>query len=297
MSQKRLLKELGQLHRHPPSTTNPHILTLQPKEQENIFEWEAVIAKPTPQDSPYYYYGQWRLDISVGTQYPIVPPTIKFSRSTPINHPNINIDTGEICLDILKSENWSPAWNLQYLVVAILMLIDEPEPDSPLNIDLANLYRHDKVAFESLVQYTMWKNNTLHEIPRHDLGVKPHPVKKSTASNLQIIQDVGDEVTKQFIAKVNEIGTSNDAVSPPTKSLSAALDSVRQQVTQNVTKQVEHLYLKSLSPQSESDHSPPPEDDENVAKIKQQFLKQVDDKVEEVRRQQAEHQRRLSDNL
>ena len=40
------------------------------------------------------------------------------------------------------------------------MLIDYPEPDSPLNIDLANLFRQDKTAFESVVQYYMWKYDT-----------------------------------------------------------------------------------------------------------------------------------------
>lgn len=170
MAEKRLFKEYNQLLKISPSQTNPQILSLVPKDQDNLFEWEALIFKPSADDSAYYHGGKWTLDISVSPQYPIVPPRIKFASTTPICHPNINIETGEICLDILKNDQWSPAWSLQYLVLAVLMLIDEPEPDSPLNIDLANLYRYDKVAFESMVQYFMWKYGTLDG--RESRGVK-----------------------------------------------------------------------------------------------------------------------------
>lgn len=44
------------------------------------------------------------------------------------------------------------------------MLLDHPEPDSPLNIDAANLYRYDKVAFESIVQFNIWKFNNFFNV-------------------------------------------------------------------------------------------------------------------------------------
>jgi len=39
--------------------------------------------------------------------------------------------TGEICLDILKSA-WSPAWTLQSVCRAVVSLLAQSEPDSPL---------------------------------------------------------------------------------------------------------------------------------------------------------------------
>lgn len=384
MAEKRLFKEYNQLIKSPPSNSNHQILSLSPKstneEDMDIFEWEAIIAKPTKDDSPYYYNGKWKLDISVSPQYPINPPSIKFNKLTPINHPNINFETGEICLDILKNETWSPAWNLTYLIMGILMLVDDPEPDSPLNIDLANLWRFDKVAFESIVQYNIWQYNTFYDYSKIESGIKEgvdpdaqvdedismikenlnnavitggyhdeftmntakqlnpscqhhhsqHQHSKSDSRpNYKVIHDVGEEVTKQFIAKVNEIGYNTQSPNQPQFNASEVyaspvshkrsistdedeLDTVRQQVTQNVTKQVEQLCLKSTSPEASTDDSEEdysdeasdetvqtinktasPQDDEETEKIKQQFLKQVDDKVNEVRKKQEEYQKQL----
>ncbi|CAN3374364.1 hypothetical protein DIURU_000758 [Diutina rugosa] len=158
MADRRLMKEYSALMKNGPS--NPQIVSLGPVDPEVMTSWEAVIAKPTKDDSPYYYNGQWKLKIEVGADYPRSPPKIKFV--TPIVHPNINYDSGEICLDILKSEAWSPAWDLQHLIGAILMLLDDPEPDSPLNVDASNLFRVDKTGFESVVQYHIWKHNAFY---------------------------------------------------------------------------------------------------------------------------------------
>jgi peroxin-4 len=63
-----------------------------------------VIRGPT--DSPFEGF-EFDVSILVNFDYPLSPPVI--AMDTVAFHPNINMKTGEICLDILKKE-WCPAW-------------------------------------------------------------------------------------------------------------------------------------------------------------------------------------------
>lgn len=54
--------------------------------------------------------GQFFLDIKIPQDYPFKPPNIKFE--TQIYHPNVGID-GEIYLDALRDEKWSPALRVE----------------------------------------------------------------------------------------------------------------------------------------------------------------------------------------
>ena len=75
------------------------------------------------------------------------PPKVKFL--TKIFHPNIDWRTGEVCIDILKSE-WSPMWNVMSLEAAISSILMDPNADSPLNCDAGNMIRGgDLVGFRS----------------------------------------------------------------------------------------------------------------------------------------------------
>lgn len=90
------------------------------------------------------------MSIVTDSKYPHVPPVITFISR--VFHPNVNYETGEICLDILK-KNWSPAWSLEGACRAIIALLDNPDVDSPWNCDAGNMIRAgDLVAFNSMAR-------------------------------------------------------------------------------------------------------------------------------------------------
>ncbi|KAI3638777.1 hypothetical protein MIR68_003275 [Amoeboaphelidium protococcarum] len=92
-----------------------------------------------PEQSPYEG-GSFKLMIQCPDRYPMEPPNVRFT--TKVYHPNID-SQGRICLDLLKSEPkgcWSPSKNIAGILVAIRMLLAEPNPDDPLDADIASEY-------------------------------------------------------------------------------------------------------------------------------------------------------------
>ncbi|KAJ2590328.1 E2 ubiquitin-protein ligase peroxin 4 [Coemansia sp. RSA 1722] len=139
---RRLLRELHDIQKDP----SEELVSLAPISDDDILRWRAVLRGP--RDTPYSAVC-FEMHIEIPEQYPIKPPTLTFV--TPVCHPNVHFETGEICLDILKTQ-WSPAWTLTSTCLAIHVLLANPEPSSPLNCDAANLLRcGDTLGYNSLV--------------------------------------------------------------------------------------------------------------------------------------------------
>ena len=145
---KRITAEIRDLAQQP----NEACLHLGPINEEDLFHWEAVLKGPRDPPSSPYAGGLWLLSITVPTNYPLSPPQITFI--TPICHPNVNFTTGEICLTLLTSEHWNPSYTLSSTLSAVQQLLSDPGLDSPLNVDVTNLYREgDTVGAEGLVRF------------------------------------------------------------------------------------------------------------------------------------------------
>lgn len=143
MALKRLKKELTELENDPPSNCSAGV------KNDNLLCWEATILGPS--DSPYAG-GIFILSLNFPGDYPFKPPKVKFI--TKILHPNINT-YGSICLDILN-KSWSPALTIQKVLLSISSLLTDPNPDDPLNTEIANLYKKDREEFNKKVRnYTL----------------------------------------------------------------------------------------------------------------------------------------------
>lgn len=119
--------------------------------EDDITHWIATIIGPV--NTPYEN-GVFKLDISFLPDHPFKAPKVCFN--TPIYHCNIN-KHGAICLDILKDQ-WSPALTISRVLLSICSLLSEPNPDDPLEPDIAKLLiknkkEHDSLAREWTIQY------------------------------------------------------------------------------------------------------------------------------------------------
>jgi ubiquitin-conjugating enzyme E2 R len=90
-------------------------------------------------------------------EYPYSPPTFKFLR--PIWHPNIYAD-GKLCISILHApgediqsgeqaeERWSPLQGVESVLRSVLLLLDDPEINSPANVDASVMFRDHPAEYK-----------------------------------------------------------------------------------------------------------------------------------------------------
>ncbi|KGB74881.1 ubiquitin-conjugating enzyme E2 D/E [Cryptococcus deuterogattii 99/473] len=135
-SVRRIQKELAVLMSTPPAN-----ITVVPDET-NLQMWKVRITGPpgTP-----YAKGTFAVSVEFTKDYPFKPPVIKFETRT--YHPNIDSD-GNICIGLLKTEQWKPATKMDYVLREIYNLLAEPNPDDPLVTSIAEQYRTDRKTFD-----------------------------------------------------------------------------------------------------------------------------------------------------
>lgn len=85
--------------------------------------------------------------------YPKDIPSVKFI--TQIKHPNINLNDGTICLDILKNQWNGNTMELIDIIKNIYYLLQCPNPDDPYNVDIVNILKKNyKTYLEEIVSHT-----------------------------------------------------------------------------------------------------------------------------------------------
>jgi ubiquitin-conjugating enzyme E2 R len=97
--------------------------------------------------------------------YPYHPPTFRFVNKT-IYHPNIYPD-GRLCISILHtpgedeqsgeqaSERWSPLQGVESVLRSVLLLLDDPEINSPANVDASIMYRDKRDEYNRKARETV----------------------------------------------------------------------------------------------------------------------------------------------
>ena len=62
-------------------------------------------------------------------------------------HPNVKTDTGDICADLI-ADGWGPTLNVRHCAQLLTAMMENPEPDHPLEADIAQLLREKPKEFE-----------------------------------------------------------------------------------------------------------------------------------------------------
>jgi len=127
----RLQKEIAEFSRGTIEGCNVEVV------DNNLFLWIATI--PGPPETPYEG-GHFKLQLVFPKTYPFQAPYISFI--TRIYHCNIAM-SGHICLDILKDQ-WSPALSVSKLLISIMSLMADPNPNDPLEPTIAALYKRNR---------------------------------------------------------------------------------------------------------------------------------------------------------
>ncbi|KAK1990255.1 ubiquitin-conjugating enzyme [Colletotrichum falcatum] len=139
MASKRIAKELTEITASPPEG-----MTISLARDADLHTWHVTIAGP--ENSPYAG-GRFAVVVDLPREYPFKAPVVKFA--TRIYHPNITNDSaGNICMGMLKSENWKPATKLAAVLEALRSLLAEPQPDDPLEARIADEYKNSRSEFE-----------------------------------------------------------------------------------------------------------------------------------------------------
>ena len=100
--------------------------------------------------------GIYDFTITIPKAYPYSAP--KAHCDTPVYHPNIDL-MGNVCLNILRAD-WKPVLDLNAVILGLIFLFIEPNPEDPLNHEAASLQRDNYKSFESNVWNSL-KGNTI----------------------------------------------------------------------------------------------------------------------------------------
>ena len=111
----------------------------------NLFFWEASLKGP--KNSPYEN-GLFILQMKFNENYPYERPLVQMR--TPIFHPNINNENGNICVEYLN--RWEKDYNIIGILHAIFLLLYRPNPYNAYSFYKC---KDEKTYFKIASKYTL----------------------------------------------------------------------------------------------------------------------------------------------
>ena len=160
-----------------------------------------------PETSPFGG-GTFYLSVRFPERYPFEPPHITFK--TRIYHPNIDSE-GRICLDLLKlppQGAWKPHINLSSVLNSLLLLMAEPNPNDPLEPQIAEEYKTNRALFEQRAKQQTLKY-AIETEGNYKMGEISAEVKSELPSQENVVK-----------RKIEEMEQNNEVESPVKTAIS-----------------------------------------------------------------------------
>lgn len=153
---KRIARDIGDLQK------NGFLLFGENGEGENTSDNCFVSVMKGPVDTPYENCS-WQIRFTIPEGYPFTSPSVGFVQK--IYHPNVDLESGSICLDALN-KTWSPAFTLRHILDTVLpYLLTYPNPDDPLNREAAHFMKSNLEHYNEKVKIHSQKNCYAKQVP------------------------------------------------------------------------------------------------------------------------------------
>ncbi|KAI1342666.1 ubiquitin-conjugating enzyme/RWD-like protein [Xylariaceae sp. FL0016] len=168
----------------------------------NVLRWRLGLIVVNSESS--FNGGYFKAEMTFTEEYPYQPPTFRFL--VPIYHPNVYPD-GKLCISILHtpgeditsgeaaSERWSPLQGVESVLRSVLLLLDDPEINSPANVDAGVLYRDNRGAYDQRARETVEKSKK--DIPEGfemPTSLEPPPPPKDTDDDADFWDESEEEL-------------------------------------------------------------------------------------------------------
>ena len=157
---KRLQSDIIDIIKNPLAEHGIHYI----HDDEDILKGYAVVFGPS--DS-IYRYGCYSFRFDFPTEYPYKPPKLTYLTNDGETrfHPNL-YRNGKVCISILHegvdqfnyesiSDRWKPIHGIISILMSIILMLAEPNLESPANVNASKLYRDNIKKFNDFVHKTV----------------------------------------------------------------------------------------------------------------------------------------------
>jgi ubiquitin-protein ligase len=125
-------------------------------EKKNFLIWNIILLGPP---ETIFEGGIFRCKLEFTKDYPNKPPVFTFIDN--LYHPNI-YPNGQVCMSILHegediygyeniSERWNPSQSVDSILMSLLLVLIEPNFESPANVDASKLWKTNFNEYKKII--------------------------------------------------------------------------------------------------------------------------------------------------